>query len=139
MQIVLVLFIIAFVVVALIGMWKVYEKAGEPGWAAIIPIYNYVVLLRIAGKEWWWIFLLLIPVVGFIIHIIVVVGLANNFGKDVGFALGLVFLGPIFFPILGFGDSEFLTRADSMAAKRRRRRDFSYDDDDYEPRPRRRR
>src|SRR6478672_11028022 len=54
---------LAIIVFVIVALWKVYAKAGEPGWAAIIPIYNIIVLLRIAGKPWWWILLLLIPLV----------------------------------------------------------------------------
>lgn len=89
------------------GMWKMFEKAGEPGWAAIVPIYNAIVLCRIGGKPEWWFLLMLIPIVGIIISILVMVGVAERFGKGVGFALGLIFLGFIFMPILGFGDAQY--------------------------------
>ena len=72
------------------AMWKVFTKAGKPGWAAIIPIYNGVVLLDIAGKPVWWIILFLIPIVNFIFFILTYVGLADRFGKGGGFAVGLV-------------------------------------------------
>jgi hypothetical protein len=97
--------IIAILVIA--GLWKVFTKAGKPGWAAIIPIYNIIVLLQIAGKPVWWILLFLIPFVNFIIIILVWLGVAKAFGKGVGFALGLVFLSPIFIPILGFGNASY--------------------------------
>ena len=89
------------------SMWKVFSKAGEPGIAAIIPIYNTIVLLRIAGKPWWWILLLLIPVVNVVVLIIVAINLAAKFGKGTGFGLGLVFLPFIFYPMLGFGSSTY--------------------------------
>jgi len=91
----------------IVSMWKVFTKAGEPGWAAIIPIYNLIVLLKIAGKPAWWFILFLIPLVNFIVAIIVCIALARNFGKGTGFGLGLAFLGFIFFPILGFGDARY--------------------------------
>ena len=94
-------------VLVIAGMWKVFVKAGEPGWAAIIPIYNFLVLLKIAGKPMWWFLLMLIPFVNLIIAIMVMVSLARNFGKGTGFALGLIFLPPIFYPILGFGDARY--------------------------------
>ena len=97
----------AVVLLMIVGMWKVFTKAGEPGWAAIIPIYNFIVLLKIAGKPAWWILLMLIPVVNFVVLIIMEIALAKNFGKGAGFALGLVFLAPIFFPILGFGNAKY--------------------------------
>ena len=96
---------IALLIVA--SMWKIFVKAGEPGWAAIIPIYNFLVLLKIAGKPMWWIILLFIPLVNFVILAIVCIALAKNFGKGAGFGLGLLFLGIIFYPILGFGDARY--------------------------------
>jgi len=98
---------LAIVLLVIISMWKVYTKAGKPGWASIIPIYNIVVLLEIVGKPIWWIILFLIPIVNFIVIILVFVELAKKFGKGVGFALGLIFLGIIFFPILAFGDAQY--------------------------------
>lgn len=105
--------IVAFTVLILAAMWRVNEKAGQPGWAAIVPIYNIVVLLRVAGKPWWWIFLLLIPLVNIVFAILITVGIARNFGKGIGFALGLLFLGFIFYPILGFGDATYQPRTAS--------------------------
>ena len=98
---------LAIVVLVIAGLWMTFTKAGEPGWASIIPIYNVIVILRIAGKPWWWIFLMLIPVVNFVITIIVAIDVAKNFGKGVGFGIGLALLPFIFYPILGFGDARF--------------------------------
>ena len=98
---------LAILIFGLIAMWKVFVKAGEPGWACLIPIYNLIVLLRIAGKPWWWIFLFIIPIVNFVIFIIVSIDVAKNFGKGVGFGLGLAFLSIIFYPILAFGDARY--------------------------------
>src|SRR5438874_1026543 len=67
-------------------MWKINTKAGKPGWACLIPFYREIVLLDIAGKPWWWLFLLWIPLVGLILGIMFMVGLANAFGKSTGFA-----------------------------------------------------
>jgi hypothetical protein len=99
--------ICAFVIFIIAAMWRVNEKAGQPGWAAIVPIYNIIVMLRIAGKPWWWIFLLLIPFVNIIFATLMTVGIARNFGKGIGFAIGLILLGFIFYPILGFGDAQY--------------------------------
>jgi len=96
--------VVAFMIAA---WWKVFTKAGKPGWAAIVPIYNLIVLLEIAGKPLWWILLMLIPLVNIVVGIIVYVAFARNFGKGVGFALGLIFLGFIFFPILAWGDAVY--------------------------------
>jgi uncharacterized membrane protein YhaH (DUF805 family) len=96
-----------FAVLFIAGVWKMFAKAGQPGWAAIIPIYNLYVLTQVAGKAWWWLLLCFIPIVGCIAYIILCLGVANNFGKGAGFAVGLIFLGFIFFPILGFGDAVY--------------------------------
>jgi hypothetical protein len=98
---------IAFIVLMIASIWKVYAKAGQPGWACIIPIYNIIVLLKIVGKPWWWLFGLLIPFVNFVVLIIVAIQLAKAFGKGVGFAIGMVFLPFIFYPMLGFGGATY--------------------------------
>src|SRR6266478_934150 len=83
---------IAIIIVVVIGLWKVFEKAGQPGWAAIVPIYNIVVLLQIAGKPIWWIILFFIPLVNLIPAIMVPIAIAEKFGKSVAFGVGLIFL-----------------------------------------------
>ncbi len=97
----------AFFVLVVVGLWKMYEKAGRPGWAAIIPIYNIWVLLEIIGRPGWWLILLLIPIVNFVIWIIIAIDLARSFGHDILFALGLMFFPEVFYLILGFGGSEY--------------------------------
>ena len=99
---------LALIVVVIAGMWKMYEKADEPGWAAIVPIYNVWVLLRIVGRPGWWLLLMLIPIVNFVVAIIVALDLARSFGRGGGFAVGLIFLGFVFYPILGFGEDEYI-------------------------------
>lgn len=94
-------------IVVIAGVWKTFEKAGKPGWGAIIPIYNVILLLEIAGRPIWWILLMFIPLVNVIVAIIVCMDVAKNFGKGAGFGLGLAFLGFIFYPILGFGDAQY--------------------------------
>jgi len=103
----LVLVYLAFIIFIIAAVWKVFEKADQPGWAAIVPIYNIIVLLKIVGRPVWWILLLFIPLVNIIIAVIVYVDLAKSFGKSTGFGIGLLLLGIIFFPILGFGDAEY--------------------------------
>ena len=98
---------LAIVVFLVASLWKVFSKAGEPGWAAIIPIYNLIVLIKIAGKPLWWIVLFIIPLVNVVAAILVAVALAERFGKGVGFAVGLIILPFIFYPILGFGDARY--------------------------------
>lgn len=101
------LFGFLFTVLLVASVWKVFVKAGKPGWAALIPIYNVIVLLEIAGKPLWFIVLFFIPVLNFIALVLVAIGLANAFGKGTGFGLGLAFLAPIFYPLLGFGDATY--------------------------------
>jgi|SRR5438874_12979544 len=91
----------------IVAMWKVFTKAGQPGWASIIPIYNLYVWCKIVGRPWWWILLMLIPFVNFIILIILCIDMAKSFGKGAGFGIGLAFLGIIFWPILGFGSAQY--------------------------------
>ncbi|MFP4590220.1 MAG: DUF5684 domain-containing protein [Halobacteriales archaeon] len=98
---------LAFFVLVIAGMWMTFEKADQPGWAAIIPIYNLYILLQIIGRPAWWLVLFLIPVVGFLVGLLVTYELARAFGKGVGFTLGLIFLGFIFWPLLGFGDAKY--------------------------------
>lgn len=110
------IFVFALVgLVVLIGMWKTFSKAGQPGWAAIIPIYNLVVLFRVAGQSGWLALTFLlnfIPVIGGLAWLGIViwnhVNVSKRFGHGVGFALGLVFLAPIFWLILGFGSSKYV-------------------------------
>jgi ABC-type sulfate transport system permease subunit len=99
------IFLIIFVVVPLIGLWKIFEKAGKPGWAALIPIYNAVVLLEIIDRPIWW--LILLFCVGPVFGVIVALELAKSFGKGIGFAVGMILVPFIFYPMLGFGDAKY--------------------------------
>lgn len=103
-----ILFFVAIWLVCIIGIWKVYTKAGKPGWAAIIPIYNIIVLLEIIGKPVWWFLLLLVPCVNIVFLVWMYNLLAKSFGKSEGFTVGLILLNPIFMLILGFGDAVYL-------------------------------
>ncbi len=105
-------------IIAIVGLWKIFEKAGEPGWKAIVPGYNSWTLAEIAGKPGWWGIVGLagaIPVVGFIasiaafvLYIIIALELAKKFGKDTMFAvLGLILFSFIGLCILGFGDAQY--------------------------------
>jgi len=98
---------LAVLVVVIAGLWKTFEKAGQPGWGAIIPIYNTYLLLKIADRPVWWLLLLFIPVINFLVLILVSIDIAKNFGKGLGFGLGLAFLSFIFYPLLGFGDATY--------------------------------
>jgi len=97
----------AVLILMIAAMWKVFTKAGQPGWAILIPFYNLYVLCKIAGRPGWWLILCLIPFVNFIIFIILDIDIAKNFGKGVGFGIGLLLLPFIFFPILGFGSAAY--------------------------------
>ncbi len=103
----LILFALAIGLFLLVSYWKVFEKAGQPGWGILIPIYNIFLLLKIAGKPGWWILLYLIPLVNLVIAIIVSIEIAKNFGKDTLVGLGLALLGIIFYPILAFGSAQY--------------------------------
>jgi hypothetical protein len=91
----------------IVAMWKVFTKAGQPGWASIIPIYNLYIWCKIVGRPGWWIILMLIPFVNIIVGIILCIDMAKSFGKGAGFGVGLALLGIIFLPILGFGSAQY--------------------------------
>lgn len=98
---------LALIVLVIAGMWKVFSKAGQPGWAAIIPIYNLYVLLKIVGRPVWWIILFLIPFVNFIMAIVVAIDLAKSFGKGAGLGIVIALLPFIGYPVLGFGSAAY--------------------------------
>jgi len=99
--------LLLLIVLSIVALWKLFTKAGKPGWASIIPIYNNLVLIDIAGKPMWWFLLMFIPVVGIVISIMVLIGLAKNFGRGAGTVIGLIFLPLIFMLILAFGSAEY--------------------------------
>lgn len=102
-------FIFVLTIFLIVAEWKVYVKAGQPGWAVLIPIYNLYVLLKIVGKPGWWLLvILLFPPVGFFMALYVIHLLSKSFGQGIGFTLGLIFLSFIFYPILGFGSSKYI-------------------------------
>jgi hypothetical protein len=102
---------LAVMILMLVSLWRVFTKAGQPGWACLVPIYNAYILLKIAGKPGWWLVLMFIPLVNLIVAILALVGLANNFGKGGGFVAGLILLPFIFYPILAFGDAQYQGQA----------------------------
>jgi hypothetical protein len=101
------IFYLVILVLMIASMWKIFIKAGKPGWAAIIPIYNFIVLLEIVGKPNWWILLLIIPFVNFIILIIITHRLSISFGQGVGTTILLIILPFIGYPMLGFGSASY--------------------------------
>ena len=92
----------------IIVMWRVFVKAGKPGWGCIIPIYNFILLLEMVNRPLWWVILYFIPFVNIVIYWIVMIDLAKAFGKDTGFGIGLIFLSFIFLPILAFSDAQYV-------------------------------
>lgn len=99
-------------ILTIVAMWRIFSKASKPGWAALIPIYNVVVMFQIVGLNPWLILLYFVPIVNIIAAIVLAImmciRLAKAFGKSSGFAVGLFFLNTIFILILGFGDSQYV-------------------------------
>jgi hypothetical protein len=89
------------------GMWKVFTKAGRPGWAAIVPVYNNLQLIWTTGRPWWWILLMLIPIVNIVVIAMILHDISKSFGRGVGMTLLLFFLPFIGFPMLGFGSATY--------------------------------
>lgn len=102
------IFYIAIMVVMLAAQWKIFTKAGKPGWACIIPFYNIYTLCEIVGMNGWMFLLMFVPIVNIFFAIKLIWDLAKVFGKGVGFAIGLLLLSPIFMCILGFGSAEYV-------------------------------
>jgi hypothetical protein len=105
------LFLLLIIVLYVIAYWKLFTKAGEPGWGALVPIYNLYLLCKIAGRPEWWLILFFIPLVNIAIALIVSMDLAKAFGKTSGFGIGLWLLSFIFVPILSFGSAQYTTPA----------------------------
>ena len=109
------IFILIILILTIIANWKIFSKAGEKGWKSIIPIYNTVILFKIAGLSGWWVLVYFIaafiPDVGSLIclgiTIYLMYKLAKSFGKGGGFTVGLVLLNTIFMMILAFGKAEY--------------------------------
>ena len=124
----LLFFCLAVVVFIYAALWKIFVKAGRPGWEAIIPIYNTYILLKIVGKPWWWILLFLIPIVNLIYAIWMYNMLSKSFGKDEAFTVGLLLLSIVFLPILGFGSAKYLgPYGDQAAFQRMQNPNFDFD------------
>ncbi len=107
MKIVGIIIYVAIIILLIVSEWKIFTKAGKPGWAILIPIYNIIVFLEIIGKPWWWLLLMCIPIVNIIFAIWAVNLLSKSFGKDVGFTIGILLLSIIFVPILGLGSATY--------------------------------
>ena len=96
-----------FVAAVAIGRWKVFEKAGQPGWGALIPIYNLFLLLRITQRPTWWLILYAIPFLNLLPLVLVPLDVARYFGKSLLFGWGLILFGFVYYPILGFGSAQY--------------------------------
>jgi hypothetical protein len=96
-----------FAILMIVALWKVFTKAGQPGWVSIVPILNTYFLCKITGRPGWWVILMFIPFVNLIIWIILCIDIAKSFGKGAGFGIGLLLLPFIFFLILGFGSAHY--------------------------------
>jgi hypothetical protein len=125
---ILMFFYLAVIFVLIAAQWKIYSKAGQPGWACIIPFYNFYVLLKIVGKPGWWLAMLFIPFVGIVYAIWTINMLSKSFGKDEGFTVGLLLLGFVFYPILGFGSAQYIgPYGDQAAFQAARNPGFDFD------------
>jgi hypothetical protein len=99
---------LAVIIVMVVALWKIFTKAGQPGWAAIVPIYNtYILMIEICKMEMLWFILSFVPFVNIVAGIMATLKLAEKFGKEIGFAIGLILLPFVFLPILAFGSAEY--------------------------------
>ena len=98
---------ISIIAFAIVSQWKVFTKAGQPGWACLVPIYNIIILLKIANKPTWWLLMFFIPIANIVFLIMMLNRISLSFGKSSGFTVGLIFLSIIFWGILAFDKSEY--------------------------------
>lgn len=134
--VVFILFYVALIVLMIASHWKIFEKAGQPGWASIVPFYNtYVLIVEVCKLPPVWFWLTLVPcaniVALFYLVFVLPFKLAEKFGKDAGFGVGLLLLGIVFYPILAFGDAQY------QGSRRRRYADYDDEEEEEEDRPRR--
>jgi hypothetical protein len=99
------IFVLAFIIVRFISYWKIYQKAGYEGWECLVPFYRLYIRLKIVGKPGWWLFLMWIPIAGAYWYVWMTNMLSKSFGKDEGYTIGLVLVGHIFYPIMGFSNN----------------------------------
>jgi len=113
----LILLAIVFGVFMIASMWKIFTKAGRPGWAAIVPIYGTLQLIWTAGKPWWWLLMMCIPFINFVAMVVIYYHLSKAFGKGVGYTLLLLFLPIIGFPMLAWGDATYKLKKPKKSKK----------------------
>lgn len=104
---VVVVLYLAIIIFYIVAGWKVFVKAGEPGWGIFVPIYNLYLICKIAGRPEWWLILFFIPLVNIVIGLIIAMDIAKAFSKGPGFGIGLWLLSFVFVPILGYGPSRY--------------------------------
>ena len=105
--------VLAVAVISLVGMWKIFVKAGKPGWGAIIPFYNMYCLFEMSFGTGWLFLLCLVPCVNVVITIIMWIKLAQAFGKGAAYGIGILFLPVVSLPMLGFGDAQYIGPANN--------------------------
>ena len=98
---------LAIVVLVIAGIWKTFEKAGQPGWGSLIPIYNIYLMTQIAQKPGWWVIMFFIPLVNIVFAFMMYNEIAKKFGQGIGYTIGLFLLPFVFFPLLGFGEATY--------------------------------
>ncbi|HEY2720225.1 MAG TPA: DUF5684 domain-containing protein [Chitinophagaceae bacterium] len=118
---------LALIILIIAAYWKIFTKAGQPGWAAIVPFYNTYIMLKVGGKPGWWLILMFIPVVNIVFAIWMINMISKSFGKDEGFTVGLILLSFIFWPILGFGSAKYQGPYGDPAAFRAYREEHKFD------------
>lgn len=106
----------ALSILMIVSYWKIFVKAGKPGWAAIVPIYNFIVMCEIAEKPWWYVLLLCVPIANIYAMVVVYNGIAKKFGKGTGYTAGMILLPVIFMPMLAFEKNNVLSDDMSTSA-----------------------
>lgn len=111
------IFLCLLVILPIASIWQIFVKAGQPGWAALVPIYNLVIMLKIVQRPIWWLALFFVPFVNFVMPLILMYDLARVFGKGIGFTIGLILLGPVFLALLAFGEAQYLSAGGAAMAR----------------------
>ena len=99
--------LLLWLTITVVSVWAAFSKAGRPGWAAIVPIYNILVFLDIAGKPWWWLFLFFLPLANLVFGVMAGIGFAQNFGKGAGLGVAMSLPPFVGWPLVAFGDAEY--------------------------------